>query len=445
MLARIISPKTLSPENSYVPFPERRETLLQIEYKVSQLLTLSDNVPVKVALATYGANFLNQVPLWMMMVAPPSSGKTEILGSMYKLPFAEVMSDLTKPSLLSGTSKKEKQPDATGGLLAKMGSFGFLIFKDMTSLLSKNKDAASEIFAAFREIYDGDFTRHFGNDGGTHKEWHGRIGLLAAVTSEIEKFRSAFSAMGDRFLTVRVYNSNDLRMEQARAALRNSGTERRIRYELQALTETLFQGFKPDTELKVPFLSYIHDYIVPLAAFVADCRTPIERSGYTRETEFIYATEGYARLSKQLYGLFCGCIVIGCSLFEAWMITLRVGLDTIPEQRSKVLESVIAYEKTTGEAVVTLQQLRSSTRLPHSTNKRIIEELYSVNVLDCSFGRGNSPNDYWLSDNSREMIDSFTLIPEELVCNPENLNDPIPTYSHEENRDYKETEVGNAA
>lgn len=445
MLARILTPKNLSPDNSYIHFPERRKTLLQIESKVSQLLTLSDYLPVRVALATYGANFLNQVPLWMMMVAPPSSGKTEILGSMYKLPFTEVMSDLTKASLMPGTSKKETTKDATGGLLLKLGDFGFLIFKDMTSLLSKNKDAASELFAAFREIYDGDFTRHFGTDGGKQEEWHGRIGLLAAVTSEIEKFRSAFSAMGDRFLTVRVYNSLDLRMEQARAALRHSGTERRIRQELQALTGDLYLGLKPDTDLGISSLGYIHDYIVPLAAFVAACRTPVERNGYSRDTEFIHSTEGYARLAKQLYGLFCGCIAIGCSLSEAWFITLRVGLDTIPEQRSKVLEDVISNERYTGEGVFTVKQLRSTTRLPQSTIKRIIEELYSVNVLDCSFGTGNGPTDYWLSDNSREMIDSFTLIPEEPVCNPENRNDPIPTHSHKEYRDYKETEVSHVA
>ena len=445
MLARILTPKNLSPENSYIHFPERRKTLLQIENKVSQLLTLSDYLPVKVALATYGANFLNQVPLWMMMVAPPSSGKTEILGSMYKLPFTESLSDVTKASFMSGTSKKDKSKDATGGILEGIGELGFFIFKDMTSLLSKNKDAASEVFAILREVYDGDYSRHFGNDGGTHKEWHGRIGLLAAVTSEIEKFRSAFSAMGDRFLTVRVYNSLDLRMEQARAALKHSGTERRIRHELQALTGDLFQGFKPDTDLGVSSLGYIHDSIVPLAGFVAACRTPVERNSYSRDTEFIHSIEGYARRAKQLYGLFCGCITIGCSLSEAWLITLRVGLDTIPEQRSKALEDVISQEQDSGEGVFTVKQLRSTTRLPHSTIKRIIEELYSVNVLDCSFGTGNSPTDYWLSDNSREMIDSFTLIPEEPVCNPENLDDHIPTHSHEEKRDYKETEVGNAA
>ena len=445
MLAKILTPENPAHDASHVHFPNRRKILLDIENKTSQLLTLSDYVPVRVALATYGANFLNQVPLWMMMVAPPSSGKTEMLGSLYKLQHTEVVSDLTKSSLLSGTAKKEIDKNATGGILTKLGKFGFLIFKDMTSLLSKNKDAASEIFGAFREIYDGDYSRHFGNDGGTQKEWHGRLGLISAVTSEIEKHRSAFSAMGDRFLTVRIYNSDDIKMEQARAAMRHSGTENRIRLQLQELTKQLFQDFVPNTELGIDSLFYIENFIVPLAAFVAVCRTPVDRSAYTRDSEFVHTTEGYARLAKQLYGLFCGCIVTGCSLAEAWRFTLRVGLDTIPEQRAQVLKSILDYEQETGQSVFTLKELRSETRLSLSANRRIIDELYSVSVLNCSHGAGRSSSTFWLTEKTKELIDSISLLPEEPVCIPENLNDPIPTNTHKEKRENKETEVEDAS
>lgn len=441
MLAEILTSKPEFPVNSYIRFPDRREKLLLIENKVSQLLALSDLLPVRVALATYAANYLDQVPLWMMMVAPPSSGKTEILGSMYHLPDTEVVSDLTKSSLLSGTSQKDKVKGATGGLLHKFGEFGFMIIKDMTTLLSKNQDAAAEVFGAFREIYDGDFIRYFGNDGGTHKEWHGRLGVLAAVTSEIEKHRSAFSAMGDRFLTIRVYNNDDLRMIQAQTALKASGKEQRVRAEMQELAEQLFQGFEQNTNLQMECLDYIHDYIAPLAAFVAACRTPVDRSSYSRDIQFIHSTEGYARLAKQLYGLFCGCITIGCSLSEAWQTVLRVALDTIPEQRSQLLEAILLHEKTAEKGCSTLNELRGMSRLPKRTNERLVIDLYSVKVLDCSFGSGSSPSAFWLSDRTRENIDSFTLSPEEPVCVPENRDDPILTNSNVDYRGHKSIET----
>ncbi|MCD4847588.1 MAG: hypothetical protein K8R76_05300 [Candidatus Aegiribacteria sp.] len=441
MLAEILTFKPESPVNSFIRFPYRRVKLLEIENKVSELLTLSDLLPVRVALATYAANYLKQVPLWMMMVAPPSSGKTEILGSMYNLPDTEVVSDLTKSSLLSGTSKKDKVKGATGGLLKKFGDFGFIIFKDMTSLLSKHPDVAAEVFSAFREIYDGDFIRYFGNDGGTHKEWHGRLGVLAAVTSEIEKHRSAFSVMGDRFLTIRVYNNDDLRMVQARTALRSSGKEQQIRAEMQELAGQLFQDFEPDSDLQMKSLSYIHDYITPLTAFVADCRTPVERSSYSRDIQFIHATEGYARLAKQLYGLFCGCIAIGCSLAEAWQTVVRVALDTIPEQRSQILEAIYLREKAAENHYFTLNELRLITRLPQRTNERIASDLYSVKVLDCSFGQGRTENEFWLSDKTREYVDSFTHPPEEPVCIPDNRNDPITTSGNVDYRGHKSVET----
>lgn len=83
---------------------------------------------------------------------------------------------------------------------------GFLILKDFTSVLSMNPDSRAELLAALREIYDGDYSRFFGSDGGTHSEWHGRIGLIAAVTPEIERHRRVITSMGDRFLFLRVFN-----------------------------------------------------------------------------------------------------------------------------------------------------------------------------------------------------------------------------------------------
>ena len=442
MLAEILIPRSEFPVNSYVHFPERRVKLLEIENKVSELLTLSDLLPVRVSLATYAANYLNQVPLWMMIVAPPSSGKTEILGSMYKLPDTRLISDLTKGSLLSGTSKKDTSQGAKGGLLLEFGDFGFMIIKDMTTLLSKHPDAAAEVFGALREVYDGDFIRYFGNDGGSHKEWHGRLGVVVAVTPAIEMHRSGISSMGDRFLTIRVYNNDDLRMIQAHTALKSSGNEHIVRIEMQELAGELFQDFERNTDLRLEFLDDIHHYIAPLAALVASCRTPLERSGQNREIQFIYAPEGYARLSKQLYGLLSGSIAIGCSISEAWQSVMRVALDTIPEQRAQILETIILNEEVTGKESFTLKKLRTITRLPQTTNRRIVNDLYSVGVLDCYLGEGSKPSEYWLSGKIREYIDSFILFNEEALCISDNRNDHIPPNGNIEYREHKSVETG---
>lgn len=432
MLARLFASGESIKNDSLVLFPERRKILLQIEEAVSELMVLSDFVPLRVALATYVANFLNQIPLWITIVAPPSSGKTEILGCLYKLPHVQVVSDLSKSSLLSGTPQKDQAKNKTGGLLLELGDFGFLVFKDMTTSLAKNKDAEAELFTAFREIYDGDYYRHFGSDGGTHKEWHGRLGVIAGVTPEIEKHRTVSSSLGDRFLTVKIYKDDDESMEQSFKALESSGSEHRIRRELQELAALLFQGIEPDTDLPKPLLRYIHQHITPLAAFVASCRTPVEHA-FNKEIEFIHQTEGYARLAKQLFGLFCGSIAIGCSLEEAWNITVRVGMDSVPEQRSQVLEAFILHGRGAGDDRFSLNQLRPITRLSTRMNQRIVDELYAVGVLEQERSSGCLPSEYWLSGRTQEQIDAICLKPQEPDCFPGFLEDPIPSDSHIEN------------
>ncbi len=116
-------------------------------------------------------------------------------------------------------------------------------------------------------------------------------------------------------------------------------------------------------------------------------------------------------------------------------------MDTIPEQRSQILEAILLHEKTTKKCSFTLNELRGISRLPKRTNERIVVDLYSVKVLDCSFGSGSSPSAFWLSDRTRKNMNSFTLSPVEPACVPENRNDPILTNSNVDYRGHKSIET----
>ena len=425
MLARLFQPDERKQE-SFILFPERREKLLEIEWKLSELLTLADFIPLRVALAAYAANHLKQIPVWIMIVAPPSSGKTEILGTMYRLPGVEVLSDITKSSLLSGVSSKDRTKNATGGLLHKMGRLGFFIVKDFTSMLSQHKDDALTVFAAFREIYDGDYSRHFGSDGGSSREWHGRLGLVAAVTPAIEKHSATFSTMGERFLTIRIHDDEYVRAEQAEKAYTSSGTESEIRAELQNMTASLFEGIKPETVLPEYISDFVKENLISLAELVALCRTPVEYSSHSKEVEQIHKPEGPGRITKQLQGLFLSCVFIGCSLQEAWEITVRVAMDTIPEQRATILEHLIRNKH---EIANTISSLKATTRLPYNVNRRIVEELFSLRILDASFSETDRLKSFRLSDRFIEKLDAIQVQPVE----PEDFSsireDHLPTTS----------------
>ena len=122
--------------------------------------------PVYAMLGTVAANLLPGDPVWLGLVAPPSSAKTELLNALTGLPFVVSASTLTLASLLSGTPKRQQAAGAKGGLLRQVGNPGLLCLKDFTSTLTMRPENKAEVLAALREIYDGKWTRHLGTDGG---------------------------------------------------------------------------------------------------------------------------------------------------------------------------------------------------------------------------------------------------------------------------------------
>src|SRR5262249_8580149 len=66
-------------------------------------LLLPDMSPVLAVLGAVAANLLPGDPVWLGLVAPPSSAKTEILNSLTSLPNIVQAATLTPAGLLSGT------------------------------------------------------------------------------------------------------------------------------------------------------------------------------------------------------------------------------------------------------------------------------------------------------------------------------------------------------
>src|SRR5581483_543192 len=146
-------------------------------------------------------------------------------------------SSITGPAaLLSGTAKKEKAKDATGGLLRKLPEGGgVLILKDFTSIIDMHRDSRAEVLAALREIYDGRWDRSVGAEGGRTLTWTGHVGLIAGCTTAIDSAHGVISAMGTRFVLIRLRGEDDL----AFSVLDHVGREGIMREELRAAVEGL--------------------------------------------------------------------------------------------------------------------------------------------------------------------------------------------------------------
>ena len=84
-------------------------------------LYLPDKGPLLATLGTIAANRMNGDPVWLMLVGPPGSLKSELLQTCIGINDVYPVSTLTEAGLLSGTSRRETAPNATGGLLKEIG------------------------------------------------------------------------------------------------------------------------------------------------------------------------------------------------------------------------------------------------------------------------------------------------------------------------------------
>jgi hypothetical protein len=143
-------------------------------------------------------------PLWLLLISGPGAAKTETVQSLSGAG-AYVTSTITSEgALLSATSQKGRTKTATGGLLRKIGERGVLVIKDVTSILSADRNLRGGVLAAIREIYDGRWERNVGTDGGQTLTWTGRIVIVGAVTTAWDAAHAVVAAMGDRFVLIRI-------------------------------------------------------------------------------------------------------------------------------------------------------------------------------------------------------------------------------------------------
>jgi Bifunctional DNA primase/polymerase, N-terminal len=355
-------------------------------------LYLPDPRGLYAVLGTIAANLLDGDPVWLVLVAAPSSGKSELLTPTNGLPYIHPAATLTEAALLSGTPKRERASGARGGLLRALGDFGILMCKDFGSVLSMDRTERAKVLGALREVYDGSWTRHLGSEGGKTLHWEGKAGLLAGATPALDRHRAVMSAMGERFLIFRLETLDAA--EQARFSLKRArgGSPRE---QLSDAVAGLFAG-----ELAAPRTLQNADTerLIGLAVLVAKARSAVDRDPYSHEIELIPDSEAPPRLALQLRGLLDGLDAIGVNRETAWTIIAKTALDSIPALRRATLTALAADEMNT-------TQVAEQICHPTVTARRTLEDLVGHGVvLRASQGPGKA--DLW---RLAEWVDSDLL------------------------------------
>jgi hypothetical protein len=348
------------------PPPESAATPTTLEDVIATFnrwLILKDLTPLYAVLGTVAANLLPGDPVWLGIIAPPSSAKTELLNSVARLPYVEPAATLTPAALLSGTPKQQADKSAKGGLLRKIGNFGILVLKDFGSILSMRPDAKAEVLAALREVYDGSWTRHLGTDGGKTLSWEGKVGLIFAATEAYDDHHSIIGSLGDRFLLCRLNPSYG---GQLKKALDHTGATTKImRAELADAVAGLFHSpLKDPLPLSDDELGRLDD-VVGLATRL---RAHVNRDRYSRDIESIHGHEGPARMGLCLERLFAGLNAIGLDRKHAVRIVEDIALASTPPIRRHAFELL-------SETPATTREIAQALKLPTTTTRRALEDL----------------------------------------------------------------------
>ena len=193
-----------------------------------------DTDVIDAVLAAAAAERLTGDPLWLLVISGPGNTKTETVQSLSGAGAFVTSTITSEGALLSASSHKNRVRTATGGLLRRIGDRGVLVIKDVTSILSADRNTRAGVLAALREVYDGKWERNVGTDGGQTLTWTGRITVIGAVTTAWDAAHGVVSVMGDRFVEVRS-DSSVGRKRAGLQAIRNTGGEVAMRAELAAV------------------------------------------------------------------------------------------------------------------------------------------------------------------------------------------------------------------
>ena len=167
--------------------------LQDIKNEWEKYIVLKDHYTVDMMLATVIGNMLlDRDPIWLMVVAPSSGGKTTLLAPITDIKNVYFVDDLTEKTLLSGYKIKGQ----SSSLLHTIGS-GIMAFSDFTSILSKNPVSRGEILSQLKLVYDRKVSKYTGTGG---VKWEGKIGFIGCATADIYYHLEAGRSMGERFI-----------------------------------------------------------------------------------------------------------------------------------------------------------------------------------------------------------------------------------------------------
>lgn len=351
----------------------RKPLVDQLVAQLRQWQHLPDPAHVYATLAVAATRHDDHEPTWLLIVAPPSSGKTEAV-QLLAGHVDDRLDEVTAAGLLGWSKNRPARPM---GILTRIGSHGLLTFSDLSNLLAtSDRGGRDQVFALLRSVYDGRVQRDISPPASaavTTLEWQGRVTVVACVTQAIDQFTAHADALGPRWVYVRIPDRS-LAAKRRAAALARRRDLRSVRAEARDLAGRVLDSAKPGPAVLPDRLAAT---IEDAALVTTWGRAAVPRSGYGhREIEDLPVIEEPMRVVQQLAGLARGSLAIGLSEVDAERLARRVALDSMPAARRSVLD-VLAVIESPNTATVARE-----AALDRKVTRRVLEDLAAVGVVE---------------------------------------------------------------
>lgn len=381
-------------------------TIEEIEKKINEVYLLIDKGIIRIVIGTVLGNRLglSDKPIWLLLLAGSSSGKTAIMGIIDKCgPWIVPIDTLTTNTFASGLKRDEEV-----SLLYKANN-GVLIFKDFTTITSMNEEGLREIMGQLRSIYDGEFTKRTGNAADV--EWKGKVGIIAGGTIASQRKLRQFSEQGERFINY-ILNVADSK-EITRRAMQN---QKSLKDKADELAEMVAEFVKQKLDivqkdaLVIP--EEIREAMIDVADFATRARSPVTMSKKDPTmVEFVGDREMPPRMAMMLGNIAVALMVISNEKTLGDLnakILYKTALDSIPVERRIVLSLLAKYKEATTKALAT------QLNYPTMTIRAWCNQLNALKMINrSSAGKGSGNSDSWsLKKEYKETMIKYENIQE---------------------------------
>jgi len=380
-------------------------------------LLWADRQVIRLVTAAVIGNQLDADPVWILVVAASSGGKTEIISSLNDIKIGGnqtiwPISDLTRNAFVSGMRGSGGKETS---LLFQIPYGGIMTFKDFTSILSKNRDDQQEIMGQLREIYDGEYEKRVGT--GDELKWKGKIGAIAGSTGVIYEHLERMSAMGDRFM---MYNMKQPpRKDVARLIFANqdAGISKTTMRDKNKAAMSAYVNYivKNMKEEHVKLSPVMREEILMVADFCTAVRSGVitdERKGHIK---FVPEQEMPMRMMEQLLSLSNAFIAMdatepqgnknaekGIIKPDDLKLLYKVAFDSIPIKRRMALQLLTRHK-----GGITTAGLATAVGYQTPVVGQWLAELNALGVCDREKSAGPQGDLWILKDQARAVMTRF--------------------------------------